>query len=132
MFDKEEFERWIKQAEKTFESAVKDKNNGDYNWCCFKAQQAGEYAVKGLLYGLGIFASGHSIVNLLGKIKDLEKEEILREARLLDRHYIPPRYPNAHPEGTPFEYYDAETAEEALRASKKIIDFVKRGREKWK
>ena len=46
MFDREEFERWLKQAEKTLESAERDKNNEDYNWCCFKAQQAAEYAVK--------------------------------------------------------------------------------------
>ena len=82
------------------------------NW--FKAQQAAEYAVKGLLYGFGIMAYGHSVVNLLGRLKEKMKipAEILRMARLLDRHYIPPRYPNAHPEGSPFEYYDAETADE--------------------
>jgi len=133
MFDREEFERWLKQAEKTLESAERDKNNEDYNWCCFKAQQAAEYAVKGLLYGFGIMAYGHSVVNLLGRLKEKMKipTEILRMARLLDRHYIPPRYPNAHPEGSPFEYYDAETANEALEASKKIIDFVKSEAKKW-
>ena len=101
------------------------------NW--FKAQQAAEYAVKGLLYGFGIMAYGHSVVNLMGRVKDKTKipAEILRIARLLDRHYIPPRYPNAHPEGSPFEYYDAETANEALEASKKIIDFVKSEAKKW-
>ena len=114
MFDREEFERWLKQAEKTLESAERDKNNEDYNWCCFKAQQAAEYAVKGLLCGFGIMSYGHSVVNLLGRLKEKMKipAVILRMARLLDRHYIPPRYPNAHPEGSPFEYYDAETADE--------------------
>ena len=133
MFDEVEFKRWMRQAERTLESAEKDKNSGDYNWCCFKAQQAAEYCVKGFLYGLGIMAYGHSIVNLLGRIKEELRipRDVLRAARLLDRHYIPPRYPNAHSEGAPFEYYDIETAEEALKSSKGIIDFVNERVKKW-
>lgn len=130
MFDKIEFDRWIKQAEKTLESAKSDKEAGYYNWSCFKSQQAGEYAIKALLYGLGIMAYGHSITNLLGKLGKKIPEEIVRNSKLLDRHYIPPRYPNSHPEGAPFEFYDLETAEEALNAANSIIEFSKD--EKWR
>jgi HEPN domain-containing protein len=69
MFDKEEFERWIAQASDTLNSARQDHSIKSYNWCCFKAQQAAEYAVKALLKGLGISAYGHSIVKLL---RDME------------------------------------------------------------
>lgn len=51
--DIEEYERWIKSAEKTLQSAKEDLERGDYNWACFKAQQAAEKALKAFLYGLG-------------------------------------------------------------------------------
>jgi len=57
IFDQEEYRRWMKQAEATLSSAKRDKDYGDYNWCCFKAQQAAEFAVKGLLYGVGFTPS---------------------------------------------------------------------------
>ncbi|WP_291998924.1 hypothetical protein [Caldivirga sp.] len=38
-------------------------------------------------------------------------------ARELDRHYIPSRCPNSYESGYPAMYYDAETAERAIRAA---------------
>jgi len=46
-------------------------------------------------------------------------------ARELDRHYVPSRYPNAHPSGTPHEAYDEVTSKRALRYAKKILSFAK-------
>jgi HEPN domain-containing protein len=40
-------------------------------------------------------------------------------------HYIPPRYADAFPEGSPFQFYDRETAEEAVLFSESLIQFVK-------
>lgn len=73
MFDRDEFERWTAQASDTLVSSRNDFSVKSYNWCCFKAQQAAEYAVKGLLKGLGVSAYGHSIIKL---IKDLENYDI--------------------------------------------------------
>ena len=127
MFDEEEFKRWIKQAEQTLKSAERDKNAGDYSWACFKAHQSAEFAIKGLLYGLGIMAYGRSLKKLLETLSQRIKvpEEIARKAKILDRHYIPKRYPDAHVEGSPFEFYDEEDAEEALKSAEKILEFVK-------
>ncbi len=58
MFDNDEFERWMAQASDTLNSARQDYSSKSYNWSCFKAQQAAEYAVKALLKGLGISAYG--------------------------------------------------------------------------
>jgi len=73
MFDNEEYDRWLKEAENTLRSAESDKNNGFYNWCCFKCQQSAEFALKGLLYGLGLTPFGHSLTKL---IKNLEEQNI--------------------------------------------------------
>jgi len=47
-------------------------------------------------------------------------------ARELDRHYIPPRYPDACAAGSPFEFYDQDTAERALKAAAQILEPVKK------
>ncbi|WP_420835092.1 HEPN domain-containing protein [Thermofilum adornatum] len=47
-------------------------------------------------------------------------------ARELDRHYIPARYPNAFPSGTPHEAYDEEISRRAIEACEEIIRFVRR------
>lgn len=125
-FDRTEFTRWRRQAADTLKSAQEDGTHRRFNWSCFKAQQAAEYAAKGLLYGLGASPTGHSLVKLLGRLqaRGLRVGAILPAARILDRHYIPTRYPNAHPEGAPFEYYDEAAAEEALESAAAILDFV--------
>jgi len=132
-FDREEYERWLRQAEDTLESAEEDLRNRRFNWSCFKAQQAAEYAVKGLLYGLGSIPVGHSLLRLVGRLKNrgVDVGEGLKHARLLDRHYIPTRYPNAHPEGAPFEYYDQETADEALRSARELFRIVEDEAKSW-
>jgi len=127
-FDREEYKRWMLQAEHTLASARRDLSEGDFNWACFKAQQAAEYALKGLLYGVGVSATGHSILRLLRSLEKLgleTGEELLTAARLLDRHYIPTRYVNAHAVGSPFEFYDEPTGREAIRAAEAILKFVR-------
>ena len=125
--DRKEYQRWLEQAKNTLLSATRDKEAGDHNWSCFKAQQAAEFALKGLLYGIGLSAVGHSLLKLLGDLggKGINIDEVKGCARTLDRHYIPTRYANAHIEGAPFEFYDSSTAEEALGCAGKIIEFVR-------
>jgi HEPN domain-containing protein len=43
----------------------------------------------------------------------------------LRQYIIPPRYADAYPSGSPFEYYDEPTAMEALTMAEKVIEFVK-------
>jgi HEPN domain-containing protein len=48
--------------------------------------------------------------------------DLLNEARQLDLHYIPSRYPNGLPGGYPHQFYARDTAEEALGSAQKIVD----------
>ena len=125
--DEEEYERWMKQAKNTLLSSKRDKEAGDYNWSCFKAQQAAEFAVKALLYGIGLSAIGHSLLKFLGDLekKGIKIDEIKRCARTLDRHYIPTRYPNFHPEGAPLDYYTEEDARRAIEYAEEVIEFCR-------
>jgi HEPN domain-containing protein len=58
ILNEREFNRWIKSAKHTLESAKVDKDNGFYNWACFKAQQAAEIATKAYFYGIGSLKQG--------------------------------------------------------------------------
>lgn len=47
------------------------------------------------------------------------------EARELDLHYVPSRYPNGLPSGYPHQFYGKETANQALHAAEKIFSAVR-------
>jgi HEPN domain-containing protein len=50
---------------------------------------------------------------------------LIERARVLDGYDIPPRYPNSHPEGAPFEHYGPLQSEEAIRYAREILEFVR-------
>ena len=120
--------RWFSEAEWDFDTAQILHREKRYNAAVFYAHQAAEKACRALLYSVNEAARGHSIRMLLEhymeRCKVQIREELLVHARELDRHYIPSRYPNAHPAGTPHEAYDKETSRRALEAAKAILDFV--------
>ncbi len=49
---------------------------------------------------------------------------LLEAVQELDIHYIPARYPDAFPEGSPYEYYTLRRAQEALEATEKVLQWV--------
>lgn len=126
----EEARRWLLQALKDLKAAEDSADAGNYEWASFQAQQSAEKAVKALLYGLGIGAWGHSIIELLEFLKDQGAEEVRVYGRELDRHYIPSRYPNSYESGYPAMYYDEQTAERAINHCKVIINWAKTRLEK--
>ena len=115
--DESEFVRWISFSKRTLDSARGDLERGDYNWACFKSQQAAEFALKALLRGLGMPSYGHSLSRLLlevGRVFQCE-DDVVQAAKTLDKYYVPTRYPNAWVEGVPDEYYTRRDAEDAVR-----------------
>lgn len=52
-------------------------------------------------------------------------DALVEKARVLDTFYIPPRYPNSHPEGPPFEHYGPLQSEEAISYAREILEFVR-------
>jgi len=129
----EEVDRWFSEALWDYETAQILYREGRYNASVFYSHQAAEKAAKALLFSINEAAFGHSIRQLLERyfrVVNLEPDkDLLRYARELDRHYIPARYPNAHPAGTPHEAYDEETSKDALQAAEKIIKYVRRALE---
>ena len=44
---------------------------------------------------------------------------------LLDKHYIPSRYPDVFDEGAPMDYYSRRDGEECLRCAKRVVEWVR-------
>ncbi len=123
MLDEEEYSRWMNMAKKTLESARKDLEGTFYNWACFKAQQAAEFAVKAFLWGIGTPKYGHAISKLIGGVDDVP-EDIIEAGKRLDKFYTAPRYTDMWVEGSPYEYYSRKEAEEAIYYAEKVISFI--------
>ncbi len=49
---------------------------------------------------------------------------LLEDARSLDLHYVPSRYPNGLPGGYPHEFYGPELSERAIGAAERIVAAV--------
>ncbi|QRF76559.1 HEPN domain protein [Thermoplasmatales archaeon] len=124
--DDQEFERWYSSAEKTLRSALSDHNTAFYNWACFKAQQASEFAVKAYLRGIGSSSYGHSVSHLMMEA-GFEKDAV-DMAKTIDKYYIPTRYTDAWSDGTPEEYYSYNDSSDSIDIAKKILEAV---RKKW-
>ncbi len=116
---------WMNEAEGDLEHARNDKKGGFYNWACFSAQQAAEKALKAVFQKMGAEAWGHSVADLLKELsKQHQISEELSDAGLeLDKAYIPTRYPNAHPSGSPRQRYTQGEAGRLIGHAEKILKF---------
>lgn len=96
-----EARRWLSQAEDDRRFAEWVLSEGRFfDKGCFVAQQAGEKALKACLYAIGNRrVIGHSLSDLRAELEALHPPvaQIAEQARRLDRHYIPTRYPNGLP-----------------------------------
>lgn len=118
---------WLSQAVRDLEQARDSQRAGRHEWACFAAHQAAEKAVKALHLHLGQEAWGHVVARLLRELPPRVRvpEDLVDKARVLDNYYVPTRYPNAHPEGPPFEHYGSLQSQEAIRYAGEILEFVR-------
>jgi HEPN domain-containing protein len=114
---------WLDEAKGDLEHARNDMQGGFYNWACFSAQQAAEKGIKAVFQKLGAEAWGHSVADLLKELAKKYKisEEFFDAALELDKAYIPTRYPNAHPSGSPRSLYTIAEARRLIGYAKRIV-----------
>jgi HEPN domain-containing protein len=118
---------WFRQAVRDLEHSRRARDAGDFEWACFAAQQAAEKAVKALYQSVHVDAIGHSVSRMLQDLPESLKptSELIVTAKELDKHYIPSRYPNFHPEGAPMDYYTRPEAVRAVEGAEKVIEFCR-------
>jgi HEPN domain-containing protein len=122
-----EAQRWLSEARNDIRAAEAMMEAGHMNWVCFLAQQAAEKAVKGFLYGEGVEDPwGHSVADLLRDAVTYNESLSSLQATggLLDKFYIPTRYPNGLPGGLPSEAYSGDEAQQAIDWAVEVIGAV--------
>lgn len=127
MLDTAEFDRWLGEAKRALRSAAVQADEGLHNWACFAAEQAAQLAVKALLHGLGAGPWGHDLVELGRRTRESTGDlwpDVQDALTRLSRHYIPARYPDAHPGGQPGEHYTASDARAAIEDAEAILSGV--------
>jgi HEPN domain-containing protein len=116
---------WLDKAYGDLEHARSDLQGGFYNWACFSSQQAGEKAIKAVFQKMGAEAWRQSMADLLRELGENYNisAELLNGALELDKAYIPTRYPNAHPSGSPRTRYTKEEGRRLIEYAERIIEF---------
>jgi HEPN domain-containing protein len=119
------YEDWLRQAKRDLEHARRSADSGDYEWACFAAQQSAEKGVKALFLKANRSAWGHSVGAMLQQLPApwQANSTLVDAGKELDKHYIPPRYPNSHPQGAPYEYYTKAEAGRAIAHTSDILAF---------
>jgi HEPN domain-containing protein len=119
-------ERWLLTAEEDIKAAQTLLKAKMYAQACFYAQQSAEKAVKSLWYLIDAEPWGHSVQRLLSEFPERSKitnfDRWIEQGALLDKFYIPTRYPNGLPDLTPGQVYRLEDARRGLDAARALLE----------
>jgi len=116
---------WLAQAERDIEQAKASQRDGRHEWACFAAHQAAEKAVKALHLSLKQEAWGHVVARLLRDLPIQVPDNLVEKAKVLDGFYLPTRYANSHPEGSPFEHYGSIQSTDGIAYAAEILEFAR-------
>lgn len=116
---------WMDEAQGDLDHARNDTKSGFHNWACFSSQQAAEKGIKAVFQKIGAEVWGPSVADLLEELDRFQKvpANMMDAALELDKAYIPTRYPNAHPSGSPRNRYTKEEARRLIGHAEKIVEF---------
>ncbi len=116
-----ESERWLQFAAEDLKMAELAIREGIYNQVCFHSQQSAEKAVKALLLLQGqVVPRTHLLGDLLRLLEPNPFASSLG-IQLLDRFYLPTRYPDALPGSLPEGLPNHEDALEALAVARQVL-----------
>lgn len=120
-----EVDRWLAFARQDLRVAELTMDDGLYNQVCFHSQQCVEKVLKAWLADQGKrIPRTHSMADLLPLIPVDVLAGLDEEIILLDRFYIPTRYPDALPGTLEDGLPDKEEAQEALDLAKKVLKII--------
>ena len=117
-------ERWLDFAREDLRMADLAMPEGMYNQICFHSQQCAEKAIKGLLL---LQDRTPPRTHLLGDLLTVLAPNPFTSSfdiQLLDRFYIPTRYPDALPGSLPEGLPSRGDATEALSVARHVLDAV--------
>ena len=118
----EEVTRWLIFAREDLRIAELALGEGIYNQVCFHSQQCVEKVLKGfIIYKGQIHPQTHKLADLLSYMLPSPFDDLKDEILILDRFYIPTRYPDALP-GTLSESLPSEKdAKESIEVARLVL-----------
>ncbi len=116
---------WLDQAKRDLEHARHDLLEGYHEWACFSAQQSAEKALKAVNQRFSGEAWGNSVKHLLEGLPPEAgvTDHLIDCGRILDRFYIPTRYPNGFDYGKPADYSTGTDSQEGIACAETIFRF---------
>ncbi len=117
--------RWIYFAHEDLQMAELALKEKLYNQACFHSQQCVEKLLKGLIQFKGnVHPQTHRLTDLLFSLPDETLGALRNEIMLLDRFYIPTRYPDALPGSLPEGLPSKKDAEESIAVAGRVDKIV--------
>ena len=118
-------QKWLDFARGDLHMAKLAMRDSLFNQVCFHAQQAAEKILKSLIITACVLPpKTHKLGDLLGLLPVALPDDLRRRLLLLDRYYIPTRYPDAVPGSLATGMPNQADAEEALSAATDINAWV--------
>lgn len=118
-------ESWLRFAREDARMAQLAMQDGVYNQVCFHSQQCAEKCLKAwLAFHDESIPRTHRMADLVNLTSGDWISDIKDRLLLLDRFYIPTRYPDALPGSVPEGLPDEEDAKEALQLAEGFLHRV--------
>jgi HEPN domain-containing protein len=118
---------WLRLAREDLRMAEWAQSEAIHNQACFHAQQCAEKAVKAWLAHTGITPPRiHQLTVLVSLLPHALEDEDAAGLMLLDRFYVPTRYPDALPGSLEDGLPDESDAVEAVTTARAVLTTVVR------
>lgn len=118
-------QKWLDCAREDLQMAELAMRSCLFNQVCFHAQQAAEKTLKSLIIAAGVLPpKTHKLGDLLGLLPIAIPSDLRRKLLLLDRYYIPTRYPDALPGTLATGMPHQADADETLSSSRELDMWV--------
>ncbi|MFV9503602.1 MAG: HEPN domain-containing protein [Oscillochloridaceae bacterium umkhey_bin13] len=119
------YDYWLRFAYEDLAMAELASHAGIFNQVCFHSQQCAEKVIKAILSSQGtVPPRTHRLSDLLPLLQPNPFSTIELELQLLDRFYIPTRYPDAMPDALDDALPNADDANEALTLVRQVCKLV--------
>ena len=123
---REEVEKWINFASEDLRMAELALKEKIYNQACFHSEQCVEKMLKAFIIFQGkSYPQTHKLTDLLSLVPEGTFNDLREEIFLLDRFYIPTRYPDALPGTLPDGLPSEKDAKEAIETARLVFEKVK-------
>jgi HEPN domain-containing protein len=134
--DRDEAQRWLDTAAEDLGAARALAAAGFHAHACFSAQQCAEKSAKAAWYLIGVVPWGHSVQRLIEEFPMRDRlnsgDDLIEKARVLDRLYVPTRYPNGLPDLTPEKNYSTADSQQAIGLADRFMTVLTGWIENWK